>query len=228
MSEKQNSAWGYVRLSQTGREKSIDEQKRAIREYARANGLVLETTLNEGERTSGFNDDREKYKLLRSRVEVDEIDAVVTRDRARLSRDFDERLLLITLFRSSDVEWHVIEAGGRLQLEDTQTAGMEAIHAAMDDFKKRMEIERAREATQERMDDPDIDHGRPRYGMTYDDSGERQVPGEGWGDVVVVLGMIDNGATYQEIAEEAGVPASTAYRIVQNREWYEQRGELNA
>jgi DNA invertase Pin-like site-specific DNA recombinase len=92
MSEK--VAWGYVRLSQEGRDLSLEKQKADIREYAKEHDLDLQTTRNDGENTSGFDKTREGYQLLREKIRNSEIDAVIVRDRARLSRDFDDRLQL--------------------------------------------------------------------------------------------------------------------------------------
>jgi DNA invertase Pin-like site-specific DNA recombinase len=220
-----NNAWGYVRLSQSGRDASLDEQKRAIREYARANDLPLATTRNDGEGTSGFDTDRPEYQLLREKIEREEIGAVIVRDRARLSRDFDERLRLIVLFRHTDVEWHVVEAGGRIAVEDTQVAGMEAIHAMMDDIKKRQEIERARSATDERLQEG-LDHGRPKFGMTYDDEGRYQVPGDRFDMVQEVLEADDRGANPGEIAEQTGLHTEKVRRVLENREFYKKRAAM--
>jgi DNA invertase Pin-like site-specific DNA recombinase len=218
----QKAAWGYVRLSQTGREASLEEQKKSIREYGRDHDLDLQTTRNDGDRTSGFNTDREEYQLVREKIRNGEIDAVVVRDRARLSRDFDDRLQLISEFRASGVEWHVVEAGGRLHLEDVQCAGMECIHAMMDHTKKMIEIERARDAVAERMDS-DFDHGRPRFGMQYDDAGEYQVPGEDFDVVRRIFELRDAGATLEEVTDEVSVSKRTVTRVLERREWYLDR-----
>lgn len=215
-------AWGYVRLSQSGRDTSLEEQKKSIREYAREHELNLQTTRNDGENTSGFDTDRPEYQLLREKIETEEIDAVIVRDRARLSRDFDERIRLIILFRLTDVEWHVVEAGGHIDVNDVQTAGMECLHAMMDDLKKRQEIERARDATDERLDEG-YDHGRPKFGMTYDDEGKWQVPGEHFDTVREVLEADDRGANPGEIARETGLDVAKVRRVIENREFYIER-----
>lgn len=84
------------------------------------------------------------------------------------------------------------------------------------------EIEKAINAIEEKKERGD-DLGRPRFGMTYDEEKRRQVPGERWGDVAEIFEMRDNGHTYEEIAEEVGVSAGTAYRVVGRREWYKSR-----
>ncbi len=232
MSEAESlSAWGYVRLSQIGRDGSIDEQKRRVREYARnTSGIDLVTTLNEGDRTSGFNEDREKYTQLLDKIESGNVDAVVVRDRARLSRDFDERLRLITIFRETDVELHVVEAGGLTNLQNVQTAAMECVHAAMDHIKKKAEIRRSREALEEKKERGD-DLGRPPFGLRYDDDGRRWVPdresGE-FGDALDVIRHRNDGLSWREVEEETGVSRSTARSVYDRRERYLTEAEKGA
>lgn len=204
-------AWGYVRLSGEGREKSLEEQRRSIREYARENGLNLQTTRNDGENTSGFDADRHEYQLLRGKVVADEIDAVITRDRPRLARDFDERLELITIFREVDVEWHVVEAGGRLQLEDVQQAGFECVHAMWDHYKKMIEIQRSRAAIEERKENGCY-QGRPPTGLQFADNGCNLERSDRWEDIVTAFEMLENGASNSEVAEEVGIPNVTTLR----------------
>jgi len=217
------SAWGYVRLSQSGREASLAEQKKSIRDYAADyEELQLETTRNDGDRTSGFNAEREQYQLLREQIRTGGLDAVIVRDRARLSRDFDDRVRLLSEFRTNGVEWHVIEAGGRLHVEDVQNAGIECLHAMMDHVKKQIEIERSREALAERME-KDYDHGRPKFGMQYDEAGQYQVPGDDFDKVVDIIELRDDGASYPEIEDEVGVSISTARRVWERRNWYIER-----
>jgi DNA invertase Pin-like site-specific DNA recombinase len=216
------TAWGYARLSQRGRDGSLDDQLATIRDYSREHAdLELVTTLNEGDRTSGFDNDRPKYQQLLSKIEANDVDAVVVRDRARLSRDFDERLQLIVLFRTTGVELHVVEGGGHVDLGDVQTAGMECIHAAMDHFKKMAEIERSKEVTEDRIDEG-YDHGRPPFGLTFDDAGQYWVPGENFYRALRVLAAREQGWSYREVDEEIeGVSRSVAQRIVERREKYE-------
>lgn len=216
-------AWGYVRISQEGRDTSIDKQKESLREYCNADDdLQLVTTLNDGKNTSGFDVDREGYQTLVDKIDNGEIGAVVVRDRARLARDFDERLRLITAFRQTGVEWHVVEAAKRIKVEEVQTAAMECVHAAMGHAKKMAEIQRAKDAISERMSN-NYDHGRPKFGMRYDDDGHYQVPGERFDDVLEVLRLREEGLSFPKIEAETGISKSTVQNIVDRREWYEAR-----
>jgi DNA invertase Pin-like site-specific DNA recombinase len=214
-----NNAWGYVRLSQEGRDASLAEQKKSIREYARAHDLNLQTTRNDGKNTSGFSTDRDEYQLLRDKLRNGEIDAVIVRDRARLSRDFDERLSLITDFRRTGVEWHVTEANGRLELEHVQQAMFECIHAGMDHIKKKIEIERSKQAVQERLDNGYY-QGKPPYGLEFDDDGQYLVPSDEFAHVLTIFQKRDQGESYRSIAQDVPVSRTTVSSICDRREMY--------
>jgi DNA invertase Pin-like site-specific DNA recombinase len=219
------SAWGYVRLSgRSGNspDAGIEEQKRSIRDYCRDRGLDLQTTRNDGERTSGFDRDRDEYTLLREKIDRGDVDAVVTRDRARLARDFDERLWLITAMRRSGVEWHVVEAGGRLGLDDVQQAGFECVHAMMDHVKKMVEIDRSRKAMEARVE-RGCYQGYPPAGLTFADDGCHLEPDGDWAAVQSVLDMdADGGVERRHIIEEVdGLNDNQVDRIRnRGRGWY--------
>lgn len=218
MSEKE--AWGYVRLSQEG-DASLEEQKESIREYARENELNLVTTRNDGSNTSGFNDDRDGYQLLRGKIRAGDIDAVITRDRARMSRDFDERLRLIALFRDTGVEWHVTEVGDRLYLEDVQKAGMEAMHAMMDHVKKMIEIERSKKAIEKRVE-RGCYQGRTPIGLEFAEDKCHLVKNDRWDDVVRTFELLDEGVSYSAINDETGLEPHQISRMKgRGIEWYE-------
>lgn len=208
-------AWGYVRLSQDGRDDSLDEQMRQIREYCREHErLQLRTTNNDGENTSGFNPDRDGYQQIREAIREQRVDAIVSRDRARLSRDFDDRLELLLELRANDVEWHVIEAGGRLGVQDTQNAGMEAIHAMTDDMKKRIEIQRARAAMEERQERGCYQGSTP-FGLKFHDDGCHLQKSQKWSTLREIFELKnDHGVT--AIAQRVGVPKGTVSRILDN------------
>lgn len=220
-------ARGYVRLSQTGRDESISGQIQAIREYAAERDIPLTEAdiYNDGEETSGFDADRDAFVELREELIAGEIDIIITRDRARLSRDFDTRIRLLTEFRDTGTEWHVVEERGPVGLGDEQTAGVEAINAAMDHYKKMQEIERSRQAIQEKQERGD-DLGRPRFGMEYSEDSRRQVPGDEFDTVMEILSMRNDGASYEAIKSETGVSLGTISRVLDRREWYAERAKL--
>lgn len=216
-----SSAVGYTRLSQES-DTSIDRQKRHIRAYADENGLTLEAIYDDGERSSGFDESREEYQRVRERVQSGEIAAVIVNDKRRLARDFDETMRLVLDLRENDVEAHTYQEG-RLDLSDPVQAAVEVLQAASEHEAKKKEIERAREAVQERIENG-YDHGRPPIGFQFDDAGERWVPNrEGrFGDVVEAIRMVEDGATYRDVEEELGIAPSTMSGVMDRRDRYLQ------
>lgn len=212
-------AVGYCRLSQES-DTSIDRQKRHIREYARENGLDLEKIYDDGERSSGFDESREEYQLLRDRVGSAEISAIVVNDKRRLARDFDATMRLVLDLREHDVEAHTYQEG-QLDLSDPVQAAVEVLQAASEHEAKLKEIERAREAVQERLE-AGYDHGRPPIGFQFDDAGEQWVPDrEGrFDDVVEAIEMVEGGATYADVQDELGIAPSTMSGVMGRRDRY--------
>lgn len=220
-----SSAVGYTRLSQES-DTSIDRQKRHIRAYADENGLALEVIYDDGERSSGFDESREEYQRVRERVQSGEIAAVIVNDKRRLARDFDETMRLVLDLREHDVEAHTFQEG-RLDLSDPVQAAVEVLQAASEHEAKKKEIERAREAVQERIESG-YDHGRPPIGLRFDDAGERWVPDrEGrFADVVEAIRMVEDGATYRDVQEELGIAPSTLSGVMDRRDRYLQEADL--
>lgn len=215
-------AVGYTRLSQDS-DTSIDRQKRHIREYCETNGLELLHIYDDGEFSSGFDVDRSAYQEVKECITSEGVDAVVVNDKTRIGRDFDERMRFVLDLRAHDVQLHSARRG-YIDLSDPTDAAVESVHAAKDDEAKREEIEKAKEATQERID-AGYDHGRPPFGLTYDDDGRYWVPGENFSDAMAVIGKREDGATYREIENELGISKSTANRIVERAEMYRSAAE---
>jgi len=214
-------AVGYIRLSQES-DTSIERQRTNIESYADAHGLTLERLYSDGQRASGFDGDRPEYEAVVERVRTGDVAAVIVNDKRRLTRDVDEAMRLIPDFREAGVELHTCQAGS-LDLSDPIRAAIEIVSAAAAHEEKMQEIEKARTATAERVADPDIDHGRPRFGMEYNAAGDRQVPGEDFDTVCEILDRRRNGWTLQMISEDLDVAKSTAYRVLENRDWYRER-----
>ncbi|RLM47479.1 hypothetical protein DVK00_02935 [Haloarcula sp. Atlit-47R] len=220
MSEEQpKRAWGYVRLSQDGREGTLTEQKNSISTYAREReDLSLITTLNEGKRTSGFTSDRAKYQTLLEKIENNELDAIIVRDRARLARDFDLRLQLLLLLRASGVEMHVTEEGGPARLHQVQNAIFDVMKAGMGHIAKMRERERAQAAVTERLDSGGWQGGIP-YGFRLDSSNQYLVPDEDeFEDLEEVLRHHENGVSGRSIAERVGITHGKVRSIISNTE----------
>lgn len=216
---------GYTRLSQQS-DTSIDTQREAIQTYADEHGFELETIFDDGQDASGFDaDDRPAYQHVKQRVREGDIDAVITRDKRRLARDVDEVMRLVPDFRENSVEYHTA-MDGRLDLSDPIKAAIEIVSAAVAHEEKQQEIEKAIEATKDRVDDPTVDHGRPRFGMRYNEAGTKQVPGERFDDALEILQRRERGESLREIAEAVGCSSPTVQKVVERREWYVERSQL--
>lgn len=216
-------AVGYTRLSQDS-DTSIPRQTTGIREYCEEQGFELVEILDDGRFSSGFDVQRSEYQKVKSMVNDRAVGAVVVYDKSRIGRDFDERMQLVLDLRQADVELHSARRGW-VDLSDPTDAAVESIHAAKDDEVKREEIEKSKEAVAERLE-AGHDHGRPRYGMTYNEDGTTQVPGENFNTVLKVLQMKSRGASYSEIEDDLDVSSSTAQRIISRREWYRDRAQM--
>lgn len=214
-------AVGYTRLSQDS-DTSIQRQKRGIRDYCERNNFDLDEIHDDGEFSSGFDVSRSEYQTVRNRVEGGEIDAVVIYDHgARIGRDFDERMKFLLSLREHGVELHS-DKRGHIDLSNPTDVAVEGIHAAKDDEAKREEIEKSKEAVEERLENG-YDHGRPPFGLEFDEDGRYWVPGDDFEDVLDIFRLRNQGMTYEEISEEVGVPTSTAARVEARREMYYER-----
>jgi hypothetical protein len=89
---------------------------------------------------------------------------------------------------------------------------------------KEEEIEKSRRAIERRKENG-YDHGRPRFGMTYDDAGHYQVPGDDFDTVLEIFRHDRNGKSRREVAEEIDVPLGTVQNILERHEWYAEREE---
>lgn len=212
-------AVGYTRLSQRS-DRSISKQKEAIRKYCEKNGFELDRIYDDGEKSSGFDDDRSEYLRLKEHIDSGAVDAVVVNDKTRIGRDFDERMRFVLDLRGGDVDLHSARRG-HIDLSDPTDAAVESVHAAQDDEGARELIERAKEATAERIA-AGHDHGRPPFGFEYGPDKERWVPGDEFSTAIDVLDQRDAGATYSEIENATGVARSTACRIVKREERYRE------
>lgn len=91
---------------------------------------------------------------------------------------------------------------------------------------KEEEIKKSRRAVQRRIQNG-YDHGRPRFGMTYDDSGAYQVPGDKFDSVVDIFRLDDLGYSQREIATEVDEALGTVQNVLRRREWYQKRSNSN-
>ena len=90
---------------------------------------------------------------------------------------------------------------------------------------KEEEIQKSRRAI-ERRKKQGYDHGRPKFGMTYDDEGHYQVPGEEFDTVLDIFQFYQNGKSRREIAKAVDVPVATVQNVIDRREWYVSRKKM--
>ena len=91
---------------------------------------------------------------------------------------------------------------------------------------KEEEIEKSRRAI-ERRKKQGYDHGRPRFGMTYDADGHYQVPGEDFDVVLEIFRRDRNGESRREIAEGIDVPLGTVQNVLDRQDWYREREKMS-
>jgi len=157
-----SSAIGYTRLSQES-DTSIDRQKRHIREYADENGLTLETIYDDGERSSGFDESREEYQQVRTACSPG-------RSRRSSSTTSAASPATSTGRCVSSLTCGSTTSRPTPSKRDDSTSPTRCRRLSKFSRPQRArgeekEIERAREAVQERIDSGH-DHGRPKPGYT--------------------------------------------------------------
>jgi len=213
------TAIGYTRLSQES-DTSINRQKKHIKEYARENELNLTSIYDEGRRASGFDSDREKYDWLLTDLESGAIDVLITNDKRRLARDIDEVMRLIPDLRQYGVEYHTWQ-DGHIDLSDPIRAAIEIVSAAAAHEEKMAEIEKAKEAVTDRIENG-YDHGRPPKGFKFDSEGKYWIPdrdGE-FDSIVEAIEAREAGATFPEIEDEFGIQPGTMHSIMEKKNLY--------
>lgn len=101
------------------------------------------------------------------------------------------------------------------------------VQRAVESDVKRREIQKSQKALDVREERGD-DHGRPPYGLQYDDDGRRWVPDRESGEFALALEVIrlrEEGRSWREIADETGISRSTARGIYGRRERYLREAE---
>ncbi|MCL9814403.1 recombinase family protein [Natranaeroarchaeum aerophilus] len=216
MSKK--TAVGYSRLSQTS-DTSISDQQREIRQLTDGQGFDLLRIYDDGQRSSGFDADRPEYLEMQATLKDEDVDAVVVRDRDRLSRDKRERSMLYYDLDEWGVELWTTKDGECVELEDDESWLIEMIRNYMDDVAKRREIQQAKKKINERVENG-YHQGRPRYGTEHDNNGHHLVPGDGFEDALMVLALNDADAPKTNIVDKTGISRGTVYDIIDRQDWY--------
>jgi DNA invertase Pin-like site-specific DNA recombinase len=104
------------------------------------------------------------------------------------------------------------------------------VQRAVESDVKRREIEKSRAALEARAEQGH-DQGRPPYGLTYDDAGERWVPDRESGEFTAALDVIrlrEDGVSWRDIEDRTGVSRNTARRIWERQERYLQEASVDA
>lgn len=214
-------ALGYTRLSQTS-DTSITDQKDEIRDLAEQEGFDLLHIYDDGQRSSGFDNDRPEYTEMIAHTDEQDIDAILVRDTDRLSRDKKERVMVLFELESKDIDVWTTESAEPVDFEDDEGFLLEVLRAYFDDVFKRREIEKAKRKIRKRIENGYY-HGRPPFGLQFDTNNQQLVPDpEEFETALDVLTHRDNGDTYAEIVSKTELSRGTVYRIVDRREKYEK------
>lgn len=217
-------ALGYTRLSQTS-DTSIPDQKEEIRNLAEQEGFNLVHIYDDGERSSGFDNERPQYVEMVAHTDEEDVDAIIVRDTDRLSRDKKERVMLLFELESKDIDVWTTDSNQPVDFDDDEGFLLEVLRAYFDDVFKRREIEKAKRKIRQRIENGYY-HGRPPFGLQFDGENEQLIPdGEEFETAVDVIEVRDDGQTYAEITESVDIGQGTVYRIVERRELYERHLE---
>lgn len=101
------------------------------------------------------------------------------------------------------------------------------VQRAVESDVKRREIEKSQEALDAREQRGD-DHGRPPFGLQYDDAGRRWVPDQESGEFATALEVVrlrEDDVSWRDIADETSVNTGTARRIYKRKERYLEEAE---
>lgn len=165
---------------------------------------------------SGMLDDNERVQAALEELRAGAYDYLVALDDRRVCRDGYFEVIKHAAV-SGDAEFVYV----RDVAEDDLTHD---IKRRVERDTKEEEIEKSRQAIRARQE-RGYDHGRPRFGMTYDAAGHYQVPGEEFETVQNILRRRDEGETFATIADAVDVPESTVRNVVDRRDWYRDRAE---
>jgi DNA invertase Pin-like site-specific DNA recombinase len=212
----------YTRLSQGGRQGSIDQQIQTCRDYADTHDLQVGDIYNDGEFSSGFKDgDRPRYEALRHRIEADEIDGVIIRDDKRLARERVELYRLFADMIETDTELHIAE-DGEVELNDIEGV-VHLFMTSVQNEEKKKEIKRNAEGIKSKIE-AGMPHGRNPRGMEYSKNKTELVPvTDADGNVTEVFKNMskavaekDDGVSYADAADVAGIEKGQFWRLYQN------------
>lgn len=160
---------------------------------------------------NGLLDQNERVQEAVEKLRSGEYDYVVAWDDRRICRD---QYLRVIEYACKQGGVEVVYYG---DVQDDDLAY--DIHRRVERQTKEEEIEKSRRAL-ERREEKGYDHGRPPFGMTYDDNGHYWVPGQDFETAIDVIERRVDGESFRTITEATGVPRGTVQRIVERRERY--------
>lgn len=163
---------------------------------------------------AGLLDQNERVQERVSELEAGEYSHLVAWDDRRICRD---EYFSVIQYAAEQGDAEIVYVGD--VNEDDLTFDLKR---RIERDTKEEEIEKSRRAI-ERRKEQGYDHGRPRFGMTYDAAGEYQVPGEEFDTVLDIFQLDNDGKSRREIADAVEVPTSTVQNVLDRREWYTNR-----
>jgi DNA invertase Pin-like site-specific DNA recombinase len=214
--------FGYVRLSQES-DRSIASQREDIIRECQTLGYELVQLFDEGERSSGFSDDRPEYqRMLKAIRDGAPVDLVMVRDMARFGRTMKERIYQVLHLERLGVHVYNIEKHKLIDPDNPQDLLLENVEAFADDVKKRSEIEKSKAELEKKKR---LGHplGRPPFGLRYTKDKAGFEPAEGFEKALRVIELREEdprGNSFPRLAEELALPQTTVYRIWRNRQVY--------
>jgi len=101
------------------------------------------------------------------------------------------------------------------------------VQRAVESDVKRREIQKSQEALDAREERGD-DHGRPPFGLQYDDAGRSWVPDRESGEFATALEVVrlrEDDVSWRDIADKTGVNTGTARRVYERKDRYLEEAE---
>jgi len=222
-----NRALAWIRKSK-GKESDVglEEQRELVRTLAvdLADEVeILDLGVHTGFSTmtrddpAGLLDQNERVQERVSELEAGEYSHLVAWDDRRICRD---EYFSVIQYAAEQGNAEIVYVGD--VNEDDLTFDLKR---RIERDTKEEEIEKSRRAIERRMEQG-YDHGRPRFGMTYDADGEYQVPEEDFDTVLEIFRLNNKGKSRREISDAVYVPLSTVQNVLNRQEWYVERGKI--
>lgn len=147
-------------------------------------------------------------------------DYLVAYDDSRIARDAFYWVVAYAALEG-DAEIELVE-------EPTDDALAWRVNRVVESEVKKREIAKSREAIERRLE-AGHDHGRPPFGLRFDDAGERWVPDDpddveqsDFATVCKILDARDDGASLRDLARDFELGKSTIADLLDRRERYEE------